>query len=82
MHPFKLPVDLADRATRERAVARAREARVRLPTFDEIADPVARRLPAAKDVDPDRPDPANLLRVHWHNGPDRRAPVPASSQLP
>jgi hypothetical protein len=76
VNPFELPLTVADRATRERAVARAREARVRLPTFDEIADPFAARLPAREDADPDRPDPANLLRVHWHNGPDRRAPVP------
>ena len=76
MNPFELPVAVADRATRERAVAALSEARVRLPTFDEIADPLARRLPVPEDVDPDRPDPANLLRVHWHNGPDRRAPVP------
>ena len=84
MNPFQLPVAVADRATRERAVARARETRVRLPTFDEIADPVAARLPSPKDVDPDRPDPANLLRVHWHNGPDRRAsvPVPGFVELP
>ncbi|MEK7244671.1 MAG: pyridoxal-5'-phosphate-dependent protein subunit beta, partial [Pseudomonadota bacterium] len=84
MNPFELPVAVADRATRDRAVARARESRVRLPTFDEIADPLARRLPAATDVDPDRPDPANLLRVHWHNGPDRRAlaPVPGYVELP
>ncbi|MCC7016031.1 MAG: pyridoxal-phosphate dependent enzyme [Rhodospirillales bacterium] len=83
MNPFELPLAVADRATRDRAVARAREARVRLPTFDEIADPVANRLPAA-GADPDAPDPANLLRVHWHNGADRRGrvPVPGFVELP
>ena len=84
MNPFELPLAVADRATRERAVARAREARVRLPTFDEIADPLAARLPEAGNVDPDAPDPANLLRVHWYNGADRRAraAVPGYLELP
>jgi cysteine synthase len=83
VHPFELTLAVADRATRERAVARAREMRVRLPTFEEIADPVAHRL-AAGDADPDAPDPRNLLRVHWQNGPDRRAQadVPGYLDLP
>jgi cysteine synthase len=83
VNPFELPLAVADRATRDRAVARAREAGVRLPTFDEIADPVARRLSAA-NADPDAPDPANLLRVHWHNGADRRSQVavPGFVELP
>jgi len=83
VNPFELPLAVADRATRARAVARAREMRVRLPTFEEIADPVAHHL-AAGAADPDQPDPANLLRVHWHNGPDRRAKsaVPGYLDLP
>ena len=84
MNPFELPVSVADKATRARAVARARETRVRLPTFEEIADPAAANLSAPSGVDPDRPDPANLLRVHWYNGADRRAQVsvPGHIELP
>ena len=35
-------------------------------------------------VDPDAPDPLNLFRVHWFNGPDRRTvvDVPAHVVLP
>ncbi len=63
---------------RRRNVARCRAAGVRLPTFEELADP--RRRPeevvrALADVDPDAPDPANLFRVHWSNAADRRGSV-------
>src|SRR5690606_1078684 len=61
--------------------ARCRDAGLRLPTFAELADPSL--LPPAAtaglaEVDPDAPDPRNLLRVHWWNDAVRRslAPVP------
>ncbi|HEX9258129.1 MAG TPA: pyridoxal-phosphate dependent enzyme, partial [Acidimicrobiales bacterium] len=70
-----------------RTVARFRAAGVLLPTFAQLADP--RTIPAAvrehlAGVDPDAPDPLNLFRDHWFNGPDRRAvvDVPAHVVLP
>ncbi len=64
-----------------------REARVRLPTFAEVADP-SRIAPAiaaaAAATDPDEPRAANLFRVHWFNGRTRRerVPVPEHVVLP
>jgi cysteine synthase len=75
---------LTDPSVRERIVGRFKEAGVALPTFGELADPatiperVRRVLPA---VDPDAPHPLNLFRVHWYNGPDRRAPVPVPEHV-
>jgi cysteine synthase len=62
----------------ERTVGRFREAGVALPTFGELADPTT--IPehitrALETVDPDAAHPLNLFRVHWYNGPDRRARV-------
>jgi len=69
---------VVDRAVYEHAVARFRDARIVLPTFAELADPL--RIPphvqaALAGVDPDVPHPLNLFRVHWHNGADRRGRV-------
>jgi cysteine synthase len=65
---------IVDRAVRDRAARWLGRAGVRLPTFAELADPSsipeARRI-TLPSVDPDRPDPANLLRVHWYNDRDR-----------
>jgi len=63
-----------DSEIRSRNIERFRRRGARLPTFGELADP--RRIPescrAPDDLDPDAPDPRNLFRVHWFNGPDRR----------
>src|SRR5689334_16404216 len=82
-----LPIDIADAPTYDRAIRRLREARVALPTFEELAEPS--RLPATLDarlagVDPDAAHPLNLFRVHWWNDDARRgrAPVPAHVVLP
>ena len=52
------------------AVAHLRDKGVRLPTFEELAEPARRpariRAGLAK-VDPDAPHPANLYRVNWFN---------------
>src|SRR5262249_32686907 len=57
-------------ATRDRAAEWMRRAGARLPTFAELSAPLtipeARRAALAL-IDPDRPDPANLFRVHWYN---------------
>ena len=61
---------VVDRVARDRAARWLGRAGIRLPTFGELADPSrisqARRT-ALRPVDPDRPDPANLFRVHWYN---------------
>jgi cysteine synthase len=70
-----------------RTAARFRDRGIALPTFAELADParapqaVRAALPA---VDPDAADPANLFRIHWFNGPDRRSveALPAHVVLP
>ena len=59
---------------RRAAVARARERRVVLPTFSNLADPatIAAEVRARlHDVDPNAPRAENLWRVNWYNGPDR-----------
>ncbi|MEC7583980.1 MAG: pyridoxal-5'-phosphate-dependent protein subunit beta, partial [Planctomycetota bacterium] len=46
-----------------------------LPSLSQLADPASipqQAIDRLTDVDPDAPDPANLFRVHWHNGADRR----------
>jgi cysteine synthase len=61
-------------ATRDRATAWLREAGAKLPTFAELADPSSipeGRRSALRSADPDRPDPANLFRVHWYNNRSR-----------
>ena len=84
--PSRSPA-IADPAVYQRAVARLREARVLLPTFDQLADPS--RIPAGvaaalAGIDPDAAHPLNLFRVHWWNDRTRRgrAPVPEHVVLP
>ena len=87
MRRLGLERDLVDPVAFEHTVGHLRAAGVLLPTFSQLADPstippvVRDRL---ADVDPDAPDPLNLFRAHWFNGPDRRTPaeVPAHVVLP
>jgi len=61
---------IVDRVMRDRAARWLGRAGVRLSTFAELADPSRipeARITALRSVDPDRPDPANLFRVHWYN---------------
>jgi cysteine synthase len=63
-------VRVVDPAVRDRAALWLRRTGARLPTFAELGDPStipASRVAALCSVDPDRPDPANLFRVHWYN---------------
>lgn len=79
--------EMAEEGVRRAAVERARSRGIVLPTFAELAGEapipghVVDRL---ADVDPDAPQPENLWRVHWYNGPDRRGrvEVPAHIVLP
>ena len=70
--------EILDPDARRRSIDRLRAAGVVLPTLSQLADPAT--IPAAiqrglADVDPDVAHPRNLFRVHWYNGPDRRARV-------
>jgi cysteine synthase len=70
--------EIVDPEAHRRNVTRLREVGLVLPRIADLADPPARLAAKAAeimDADPDTPDPRNLFRVHWHNGPDRRALV-------
>jgi cysteine synthase len=64
-----LHATVADRSVRDRAAAWLRRAGARLPTFAELTRPPDD--PGLRGVDPDRPDPANLRRIHWYNDRSR-----------
>jgi cysteine synthase A len=78
---------VVDTAVRDRAAQSLRRAGARLPSFAELADPssiLPSRVAALRSVDPDRPDPANLFRVHWYNdrSPTGFAATPPHFVLP
>ncbi len=84
---FLIRPEVVDASCRRAAVESLRAARVTLPSWRELADPVL--IPAAaertlKSVDPDAPDQKNLWRVHWFNNADRRdrTVVPGHVVLP
>jgi cysteine synthase len=86
-NPFEFPVDIGDRAVRRRALEHLKAAGVRLPTFEELAEPD--EVPAAMcarlaGVAPDAPHPANLYRVNWFNDLARTGQLaaPAFIELP
>lgn len=76
--------EIVNRETYEKTSLHLKARGIRLPRIAELADPAA-HLGAAYadvvDVDPDAPDPHNLFRVHWHNGPDRRSLVDVPDHL-
>lgn len=70
--------EIEDQNVRARAVERARQRGVALPSFSELAGaaPVSEAvLDRVAKVDPDAADAANLWRINWFNGPDRRSRV-------
>jgi cysteine synthase len=84
MQRLGLPREMVDHEVYDRAVRRFREARIVLPTFAQLAEPAT--IPDGvwdrlATVDPDAPDAANLFRVHWHNGADRRSRVDLPDHL-
>ncbi|MBM4342761.1 MAG: pyridoxal-phosphate dependent enzyme [Deltaproteobacteria bacterium] len=84
MPPHDLPTDIVDDEVRRRTVQRFAAQGIRLPTFAELADPAT--LAGSLDpwigrVGPDDPHALNLYRVHWFNGPDRRARVAVPGHL-
>jgi cysteine synthase len=75
---------VVDPGIRDRAARWLGRAGVRLPTYAELADPS--RIPetvgtALRSVDPDRPEPANLFRVHWYNDRSRTCCAATPSHL-
>ncbi len=78
MTQLGLERSITDPDVRARTIDLFRGRGISLPTLAQLADPGT--LPAAvrdalPGVDPDRPDPLNLFRVHWFNGADRRSLV-------
>ena len=78
---------VVDQKRRRSAIERLRNARVVLPTWRQLSEPDALlggMVPHPTNVDADAPDPANLWRVHWFNGADRkrRVAVPEHIVLP
>jgi len=84
MTTLGLSTDIVDEGIYARAVARFKEAGIRLPTLAQLADPstipssIVERL---ADVDPDAPDPLNLFRVHWFNAANRKSRVDVPGHL-
>jgi cysteine synthase len=79
--------EVSDRGRRRAAIERLKQLGGFLPTWSELADPdnsADARTPDLAGVDPDAPDFANLWRVHWFNGPDRRRrlKIPMHAVLP
>ena len=75
---------VVDVAVYERAVQRFRDARIRMPSFAQLSEPIT--IPDGvqdrlASVDPDAPDPLNLFRVHWFNDADRRSGVAVPHHL-
>jgi cysteine synthase len=71
---FGLLTSVADAAERDRAAQWLGRAGAKLPSFAELANPSnmpPSRVAALRSVDSDRPDPANLFRVHWYNDRSR-----------
>jgi cysteine synthase len=79
--------EIVDRNIRRAAIDRLRSVQGRLPTWSELANPQqidGKDLPPLSGIDPDAPDPANLWRVHWFNGSERKSltSTPAHIVLP
>jgi cysteine synthase len=75
---------IVDRTVWSRAARWLGRAGVRLPTFAELAEPS--RIPetrktALRSTHHDRPDPANLFRVHWYNDDARTGFAETPSHL-
>jgi cysteine synthase len=83
----ELSTEIVDRRVYDRAIRHLRAARVVLPTFSQLVDPL--QVPASVSdelgqIDADAAHAGNLFRVHWHNDAARRgvAPVPVHLEIP
>jgi hypothetical protein len=84
MRRVGLEREIVDPRQYEHAVQRFRENRIALPKFEELADPT--RLPervrgVLSSLDADEPNPLNLFRVHWYNGPGKQQQVPLPEHI-
>ena len=82
-----LETAIADQKTYDHAVKRFRDAKIALPTFEQLAEPdkiPAKITNALSAIEPDAPHPLNLFRVHWWNDSTRRAraALPSTSCCP
>ena len=87
MNPLSITPEIVNLKVLGNAAKCLREANVGLPTLSQLANPAtipARQLAALAHIDPDRPDPANLWRVHWFNDASRQvlSDVPGYLVLP
>jgi cysteine synthase len=87
MSGLDLSTEVADQGVYDSAVAHLRDARVRLPTFSQLADPSTLSddiKSQVASVGPQDPHAANLFRVNWYNDADRtgRVDVPGYLLLP
>ena len=87
MSGLDLSTEIVDQGVYNSAVAHLRDARVRLPTFSELADPANQSddiRSRVSSVDPQDPHAANLFRINWFNDADRsgRVDVPGYVLLP
>jgi cysteine synthase len=76
--------DIVDHAAYQRNLTKMQEIGLKLPRIADLADPPNKLAAKAREIaeaDPDRPDPRNLFRVHWHNGQDRRTLVDVPGHL-
>ena len=87
MPTLGLETEIVDREVYDNTVERFRQAKVRLPTFAELAEP--RLIDAGiaaglASVPRDEPVPSNLFRIHWYNSadPTRLAEAPDHLVLP
>ena len=87
MKPSDLVSEVVDNEAYERALKHLSEARVLLPTLEQLRDPskIPPALTAAlAQVDAAAPEPENLFRVHWFN--DRQSveqtDIPGYLELP
>ncbi len=82
-----LTADMVNQQSYDNAVKRFAEQKITLPTFAQMADPTLvdpAKTIGLSEVDPDSPNAANLWRVNWFNGADRksRVEVPVHVVLP
>ncbi|MCP5084955.1 MAG: pyridoxal-phosphate dependent enzyme [Alphaproteobacteria bacterium] len=76
--------EIVDQQAYERNRGRLQDLGLTLPRIADLADPpqrLADKTQAIVDADPNAPDPHNLFRVHWHNGPDRTEMVAVPGHL-
>ena len=86
-HQTRNPDKLSNNAPSDQLVQHIRKLGVRLPTFEQLADPVGQlshQLDAVKSADRHQPDARNLFRVHWYNDINTGgwAHTPAYLELP